>query len=82
MTTLLLTYLDDDDATEINTRKDVDAEQLVTLSALGRRIVEAHGEFSAVEIAEFDDVQLARLGASSEMGGDAYSLACADYLAD
>jgi hypothetical protein len=80
MTTLWLNYLNDDDGAEIITRKDVDDEQLETLAALGRRIIDANGEFSADEIEDLDNVQLARLGASSEMGGDAYEMACSFYL--
>jgi hypothetical protein len=47
---------------------------------VGMQVVEAHVEFSISEIREMSRRQLASLGASSEVGYDAYSLACSSGL--
>jgi len=76
MTKLNLVYM-------VNSRlvkdtKDVDDEQLAAAAELGRSIVELYGEFSADEMDDIDDEVFSELGASSELGDEAYSLACSD----
>jgi hypothetical protein len=70
MTKLNLVYM-------VNSRlvkdtKDVDDEQLAAAAELGRSIVELYGEFSADEMDDIDDEVF------SELGDEAYSLACSD----
>jgi hypothetical protein len=70
MTKLNLVYM-------VNSRlvkdtKDVDDEQLAAAAELGRSIVALYGEFSADEMDDIDDEVF------SELGDEAYSLACSD----
>jgi len=80
-TKLTLAFLSDSDRSERNDEIELSDRDFQKFVKAGREIVERRGEFSAKEMDAITDLDYARLGASAAHGSEAYSLACASYLA-